>query len=63
MIAARQRYEPGALYSSRHVATRLDRAHEIATHMHDERGHAQLREQLPDVKVTYDFKKTGRAFW
>ena len=62
VISPGKRYETSMGDPSRHLTARIDRDHEIVTHMHDERRHLHLREQFAHIEISHDFKVASRAF-
>ena len=48
--------------TGRHLTTRIDRDYNIVTHMHDERWHLHLREQLAHIEISHDIKVASRDF-
>ena len=51
MIPPWKRYEPSTGNPCGHLTARINRSHEIITHMHDERWHLHLREQFAHIEI------------
>lgn len=62
MIPTRKRDETSTGNPGRHLTTRIDRGHEVATHMQHERGHLHLREQFAYIEISDDFEVASGAF-
>jgi hypothetical protein len=54
MIPPWKRYERSTGNPGRHLTARIDRDHEIATHMRGERRHLHLREQFAHIEISDD---------
>ena len=62
VIPPGKRYETSMGNPSRHLTARIDRDHEIAAYMHDERWNLHLREQFAHIEIIHCFKVASRDF-